>query len=142
MRVTLYNAQQAMTAMRELYAHAKPHLIAGKRMVLEVKEETRSSAANALLHATLSDIAKQLEWAGKPRDVECWKRLLTAAWLRARGESVELLPAIDGHGVDVVFRRTSSLSRRECSELQEYVYAWGVQQGVRFTAPEYAEADA
>jgi hypothetical protein len=62
--------------------------------------------------------------AGKKRDTEVWKRLMTAAWLRARGESVEVLPAIDGHGIDVVFRRTSSLTKAECSELLEFVLAW------------------
>ena len=70
-------------------------------------------------------MATQIEWAGKRRDVETWKRLLIAAWLRARGESVELLPALDGNGVDVVFARTSKLTGAECSELCEFIYAWG-----------------
>ena len=76
------------------------------------------------------------------RDVDTWKRLLTAGWLRARGESVEILPAIDGHGVDVVFRRTSNLTIKECAELIEYVHAWGAEQGVRFSAPEWMEEHA
>ena len=110
--------------MLELWAWAKPLLMAGHRLVVEIRPETRSTAQNARLHAMLGDIARQVEWAGKKRDTDTWKRLLTAAWLRARGESVELLPAIDGHGVDVVFRRTSKLTRAECSELCEYVMAW------------------
>ena len=119
-----YSAQQAHQSMLELWAWAKPLLMAGHRLVVEIRPETRSTAQNARLHAMLGDIARQVEWAGKKRDTDTWKRLLTAAWLRARGESVELLPAIDGHGVDVVFRRTSKLTRAECSELCEYVMAW------------------
>jgi len=46
---------------------------------------------------------------------------------------VELLPAIDGHGVDVVFRRTSSLTRAECAELADYILAWGDGEGVAWS---------
>lgn len=105
-------------------------------MVVTVKPETRSLAENAMLHAMLTEIADQVEWAGQKRDLEVWKRLLTAAWLRARGEGVEILPALDGHGVDVVFRRTSSLTRGECAELIEFIQCWAAEQGVKFKAVE------
>lgn len=126
----LWEPVQARKAFDAAYAHVKPLLIAGHRLTLTVKPEKRNSDQNARLHATLSDIAEQKEWAGAPRDVECWKRLMTAAWLRARGESVEVLPAIDGYGVDVVFRHTSRLTRRECAELITYVTAWADEHGV------------
>lgn len=138
--IILRDAQTGHAVYSELWPRIKAHLLAGHTLVLKVKPSTRSDAANRLLHATLRDIAKQVEWAGKKRDVDVWKRLLTAAWLRTRNEHVELLPAADGNGVDIVFRHTSQLTRAECSELQEYVYSWGVEHGVRFTAPEYAEA--
>ena len=89
-----------------------------------VAPATRSGEQNALLHSLLSEIAASVEWAGKRRDVETWKRLLTAAWLRARGEAIEMLPALDGNGVDIVFRRTSTLTRAECVELVDFVQAW------------------
>jgi hypothetical protein len=109
--------------------------------VLELRTETRSLAQNARLHAMLGDIARQVEWAGAKRDVEVWKRLLTAAWLRARGESVQVLPALDGHGVDVVFRRTSELSRSECSELTEFIDAWAAGHGVDFSEARQWQVD-
>lgn len=118
--------------MSKAWHSAKALLLAGHRLVLEVRPETRSSAQNAKLHAMLQDVARQVEWAGAKRDVTTWKRLMTAAWLRARGEPVEVLPAIDGHGVDIVFERTSRLSCGECAELIEFIQAWGAQQGVRF----------
>lgn len=97
---------------------------------VEIKPITRSLAQNAKLHALISDIARTLEWAGTKRDVETWKRLLTAAWLRARGEPIEMLPALDGHGVDIVFRRTSELTVNEMIELIEYIQAWAVGNGI------------
>jgi hypothetical protein len=97
---------------------------------VEIKPITRSLAQNAKLHALITDIAKTLEWAGAKRDVETWKRLLTAAWLRARGEPIEMLPALDGHGVDIVFRRTSELTVNEMIELIEYIQSWAVANGI------------
>lgn len=139
MKVVLYNAQQGHAALMSLLPQIKAMLTAGHRLTVEVKEMTRSVEQNAKLHACLSDISRQIEWVGKKRDVDTWKRLLTAAWLRARGESVEILPAVDGHGVDVVFRRTSNLTIKECAELLEFVQAWATENGVRLSAPEWME---
>ena len=127
----LYNAQQGHQAIQQAWAHAKGWLGAGgARLVLEIKPETRSDKQNRLLHAMLGDIAAQVEWAGAKRDAEVWKRLLVAAWCRARREQVELLPALDGHGVDIVFRRTSQLTRGECAELCDFIGAWCAENGV------------
>lgn len=95
--------------------------------VVQIKEPTRSGGQNAALHAMLTDIAARCEWIGRKWDLEVWKRLLTAAWCRATGESIVMLPALDGQGVDIVFRRTSSLSKRECSDLLEFVHCWAAE---------------
>jgi hypothetical protein len=121
-------AHKALTA--QVWPLLKAHLMAGHRMVVEVKQEKRSLAENAMLHALLTQISNQVEWAGKKRDVETWKRLLTAAWTRARGEHIEMLPALDGHGVDIVFRRTSQLTKAECAELIDFVQAWAAEHGI------------
>ena len=89
---------------------------------------TRSLAQNALLHALLTDISVSTPWAGELRDVETWKRLLTCAWMRATGQGALMLPAIDGHGFDVLYRRTSQLDVAEMTELIEYIQAWHVTQ--------------
>ena len=132
--IRCHNPQQAYTDMTQtVWPAIKGHLLAGGRpLTLEVREEKRSDAENRLLHAMLGHISKTQEWAGKRRDIETWKRLLVAAWCRARGEQVELLPALDGHGVDIVFRRTSLLTRKECAELIEFIFAWGSENDVTF----------
>ena len=113
-----------------LWPHIKNHLIAGKRGKLTFVEEGRNVDQNKILHAMIGYISKNMEWAGKRRDLETWKRLLVAAWCRARNEHIEILPALDGHGVDIVYLRTSKLTKAECSELIEYIYAWGVQNDI------------
>ena len=127
----LHNAQQGHGAIKQAWAHAKGWLMAGgQRLVLEIKPETRSDPQNRLLHATIAEIARQVEWAGAKRDPETWKRLLVSAWCRVHGEAVEILPALDGLGVDIVPRRTSKLTKAECSDLTEFVTAWAVEHGV------------
>lgn len=128
----LHNAQQAHACLTQAFAQLKPMLIAGHRFELSITPERRSTEANAKLHAELGEIASNVEWAGKKRDIETWKRLMTAAWLRARGESIEVLPALDGHGIDVVFRRTSSLTKAECAELIEFILAWKAEHMEQF----------
>ena len=98
--------------------------------VVEIRPKTRSLEQNALLHALIQEIAKSVIWAGSLREVDTWKRLLTAAWLRARGEPIEMLPAIDGNGVDIVFRRTADLTISEMNELIDYIQAWAIDQGI------------
>lgn len=91
----------------------------------------RSIEQNDKLHAILSDISKQHKWAGQFLDIEAWKRLMVAAWERANGHSAEFYPALDGHGLDVVYRRTSRMNKSEMSELVEYATAWAVEQGIK-----------
>ena len=129
----LRDVRKARLAFDALLEQVRPGLEAGKRYVLTVKEGTRTAAQNRMLHSRIGDVARHVEWAGSKRHPEVWKRLLTAAWLRAIGEQVELLPAIDGRGIDVVFRRTSELTRAECAELSEFVMAWGDDQGVAWS---------
>jgi hypothetical protein len=135
LNLSLWEPVSAYKALATAWTFIKPLLMAGHRLTLEVRQEKRSDAENRLLHAMLTYIAKNREWAGSKRDAETWKRLLTAAWLRARGEHVEMLPALDGCGIDVVFRRTSDLTRSECAELITFIYAWGADNDLEFPAP-------
>ena len=90
----------------------------------------RSVEKNAHLHAVLGEIAKQKQWAGQWLDATTWKRLLVAAFEREQKRSLEVYPAIDGHGVDVVYRRTSRMTQEEIRELIHFAEAWAIEQGV------------
>jgi hypothetical protein len=92
--------------------------------VVTIKPPTRNLEINAALHAKLTEIADSREWAGKRWDVETWKRLLVAAWSRATGQALVMLPALDGAGVDIVFRRTSAMTQAEVRELLTFIECW------------------
>ena len=101
--------------------------------VVEIKEPNRTLAENALLHAILTDLARQATWHGQKLPMEVWKRLCVAAWLREKGEKPLLVPALDGHGFDVVCEKTSRLTKKHCAELIDWIFAFGVELGVKFT---------
>lgn len=128
LKAHLYSPTQARQPFENAWRMAKSLLMAGNRCVLEVRPETRSDAQNKLLHALIGEIAATQEWAGKKHDTETWKRLLVASWTRARGEPTEILPALDGYGIDIVFRRTSKMTKAEVNELIEFIEAWRAMQ--------------
>ncbi|MCF7536173.1 recombination protein NinB [Pseudomonas petrae] len=102
-----------------------------------IKDLDRSSDQNRLLHAMLTDIANQVEHAGKKWDVLIWKRLLTAAWLREAGENPQFVPSLDGRGVDVIYERTSKLTVKQCASLLEWITAFAAEHQVRMTAKDH-----
>lgn len=99
-----------------------------------IKDLDRSSEQNRLLHKLLTQVSEQVTWHGQKLSVTVWKRLCTAAWLRESGHSPMLVPALDGHGIDMIFEHTSKLSVKQCGELIEWVTAFGSQEGVKWAA--------
>jgi NinB protein len=95
--------------------------------VVRIEQPKRNLDQNAALHAKITEIASRMEWCGKKLDAETWKRLLVGAWSRAVNEPVTMLPALDGNGVEIIFRRTSALTKRECSDLLEWINAWAAE---------------
>lgn len=126
MKFVIYNQkwrEKALEAVRN----------AGEDYVVTISEPSRSLVQNALLHAVLKDISDQVVWCGKKFDIDTWKRLCVAAWLRERNETPDLIPALDGKGFDVIYQQTSKLSVLECSQLIDWCFAFGAEQGVEFS---------
>ena len=127
----LYNAQQGHQAIKHAWEFAKGWLVAGgARLVLEVKPEKRSSQQNARLHAMLTELSLRVDWCGKKLPMEVWKRLCMAAWMREERQSPQLVPALDGNGVDIIYERTSRLTKDECGRLMEWIEAFAAERGV------------
>jgi hypothetical protein len=103
---------------------------------VEVRDPTRNSSQNRILHASLTDIATQAAWKGEKLSVDVWKRLALGAWMRESGRQPLMIPALDGKGFDIIYERSSNLSVKECSEFLEWVLALGSELGVKFTTNE------
>jgi hypothetical protein len=134
--MTMFEPVQAHKALTQtIWPAIKAAIMAGHRIVVEVKPETRTLPQNARLWAMLTDVSKQVDWYGRKLTPENWKDVLTAALTKQ-----DVVPGIDG-GFVVLGKSTSKMTKSEMAELQELIEAFGAQQGVRFTAPEYFDQD-
>jgi len=124
-------------AMRKLFILS--HDIARKRALeavnsapngyrVEVREPKRGLEQNSAMWAHLSDISEQTTHQGRKYDAETWKSI----FLNALGQEMRFVPTLDGKSVFPLGMRSSELSKREMSELIEFIIAWGVQNGVKF----------
>lgn len=121
-------AHKVLTSV--VWPEVKAQTMAGRRMVVEVRAETRSLEQNARLWAMLADISKQVEWYGHRLTPDEWKDVFSASLKRTK-----VVPGLDG-GFVVCGQSTSKMTIAEMCELQELMEAFGAQKGVRFTAQE------
>lgn len=108
--------------------------------VLTLQPPCRSLDQNSKLHACLSEISRQVKFQGGKLSSDDTKRLLLDAFCRVRqaegnplSNSGRLVPSLDGSGVVQLGLQSRSLSRADASEFIEYLIAWGVDQGVKFS---------
>ena len=127
MKVTLHNAQQAHTVLKDVWAKAKPYLMAGNKLVLTIEQEKRSQEQNALMWSVLTDLSKQVPWHGEKLTKEDYKDLLTAALKKQRA-----IPGIDG-GFVVLGMSTSKMSKQEMTDLITLAHAFGDERGVKWS---------
>ena len=131
----------------------------GQDYAIEVKEITRSISQNSRQWAMLADIAKQVGWRravwrgdrcvadgayvnfkdcpqARKLTSEEFKDVFTAAIRKPA-----MLGSLDGGGIVAVGLRTSKMSVREMSELQELMAAFGAERGVEWSEPPPREGD-
>ena len=127
--VECVNPVQAHLAMtKTIWPQLKNALMAGQRMVLEVKPSTRSLEQNARLWAMLTDISRQVDWYGRKLTPDEWKHVFSAALKKQ-----DVVPGIDG-GFVVLGLSTSKMTKAEMCDLQTLMEAFGAEKGVRFSA--------
>lgn len=125
----LYNAQQGYQALVTAFTHAKNWLMAGHRLILEIRPETRSSAQNRYLHAIFGDVAKQAEWMGKKRTAAEWKVLFCSGHAVATKCGAELIPGLEGEFLNVR-ESTARMGKARMASLLEYVICWCANNNV------------
>ena len=128
----MWEPVQAHKAIANLiWPNLKAQLTAGRRMVLELREEKRSDAQNRRLWAMLTEISQQVDWYGKKLAPEDWKAVFTASL-----KKMEVVPNLDGTGFVALGTSTSQMTKAEMSDMQTLMEAFGAERGVRFSAQE------
>lgn len=92
----------------------------------ELKEAKRSTDQNALMWASLTEIARQLPWHGVKLSADDWKLV----FLDALKSEMRLVPNIAGNGFINMGRSSSDLSKAEMSDLLELIFAFAAEHGV------------
>jgi hypothetical protein len=127
--VECHEPVQAHLAMsKTIWPQLKNALMAGHKMVLEIKPSTRSLEQNSRLWAMLTEISRQVDWYGRKLTPEEWKHVFTASLKKQ-----DVVPGLDG-GFVVLGMSTSKMTRAEMCDLQTLMEAFGAERGVRFSA--------
>jgi hypothetical protein len=129
--LTLHNAAFGHTQWVEAWRWTKAMLIAGHRMVVTIRKETRSLAQNSLMWSCLTDLSEQIKWDGTRRlTPEGWKDYLTA---HLNGQ--DLVPNMDGTGFIAIGRgkSTSEMTKAEMTAVIDLAHAFGDGRGVRWS---------
>jgi len=120
--------QAHLVMTKRIWPQLKSALMAGHKMVLEIKPQTRSLEQNARLWAMLDEISKQVDWYGRKLTAEEWKHVFSASLKKQ-----DVVPGLDG-GFVVLGLSTSKMTKAEMCDLQTLMEAFGAERGVRFSA--------
>jgi hypothetical protein len=96
--------------------------------VVTIKPPTRNLDQNARMWAMLTEVSQQVNWYGKKLTPEDWKHVFTASLRK-----LDVVPNLDGTGFVALGMSTSSMSKREFSDLMELIEAFGAERGVKFS---------
>ena len=98
--------------------------------VVTVKPPKRTLDQNAKLHAMATDLMMQKP-EGRSYPLRVWKVMALAMI----GKKVEFHPALDGEGVVPVSPSTARLTKAECADMIEAMYAYGAIHGIQWSEP-------
>lgn len=100
-----------------------------------VGPQQRTTEQNARLWASLTDISQQVIWHGRRLTAENWKHVFTASLRK-----LDVVPNLDGTGFVALGLSTSSMTRRELSDLLDLIGAFGADRGVVWSETEEVAA--
>lgn len=129
-QITLYSPTQAAANMPRVLDWIKAMTLAGHRLVLSIRTETRSTKQNAMMWSCLTDLSNQVTWFGKKLTKEGWKDFITGHL-----DGQDLVPNMDGTGFISIQRgrSTSAMTIREMVAVIDLCHAFGADQGVKWS---------
>lgn len=93
---------------------------------VEFKEAKRTTDQNAIMWASLTEIARQVPWHGVRLSADDWKLIFIASL----NQEMRLVPNLDGNGFVNLGRSSSNLSKSEMSDLLELIFKFAAERGV------------
>lgn len=137
----LYGAHQ-LPQLVEMFRHIKALLLAGHRLLVSFGPEAQSRDQQEKYHAMIGEVAQQAKHLGAKWDAEDWKRLLLDRFARETGRAVgKVIPNLSGDGVVEVGILSRRFSKRTANEFIEWLSAWGADNGVEFSDPQWIDPE-
>ena len=96
-------------------------------VVITLGREKRTESQNKKMWPLLQDVSEQVKWYDQWLMPEDWKNMFTAALRKSK-----VVPGIDG-GVVVLGISTSTMRKKEFSNLIELIYAFGAEHEVKWS---------
>lgn len=129
----------AHTEARQRAIQAVSEAPAGFSVVIAPPQKKREQEEK--YHAMIGDIARQVEYAGRKWDAEDMKRLLIdefAEEMRQAGTPLHhdsrVIPSFDGRRIVQLGIQSRQFYVKEASDFVEYLFAFGAQHGVVWSA--------
>ena len=98
---------------------------------VEFKAPKRTLPQNDRFWAMLTDISTQKTHTGRKFTPDQWKVL----FMHACGREVQFLPSLDGATFIPWGQSSSDLSKDEMTDLIEFMFAWGAENGIIWSDP-------
>lgn len=132
--VQMWEAVQAWNAILAIWPRVKALLIAGHRLVLEIRFESKTREQEMKYHAMIGEIAQQAQHLGAKWGAEDWKRLLIDKFARETGRTHgRVIPNLDNNGVVELGASSRKFSKKVAIEFIDWLEAWGAMNGCEFT---------
>ena len=121
MRYDLDSYEQAQALMKNLWPKVREALVYGKKLTLEIKEQSKSREQEEKYHAIIGDIAKQAQHMGAKWSAEDWKRLLVDQFVREIGlTGGKVIPNLDATGIVQLGFQTRNFTTGQGSKFIEF----------------------
>lgn len=133
-----FDQSNARAAMAAIKAFVIEMLLSGGVSVL-IRRPSRTRAQREKAHSLIGEISKQVSVYGKKFELQIWKAKLVDQFekdLIGMGDWLEhpsrVTSSIDGERMVSLRASTEDFNRKEYSQFIEFIYAQGVEMGVKW----------
>jgi hypothetical protein len=131
MKYDLDSYEQAQSLMTSIWPKVREALVYGKKLTLEIKQQSKSREQERLYHELIGQIAKQAQHVGSKWSADDFKRLLVDQFAREIGlTGAKIVPNLDGTGFVQLGVQTRKFTVDQGSQFIEWLYAWAANNGV------------
>ena len=119
--------------MREVWPDVVNQLQAGKKLVVEIREWSKSREQEKHYHALINRIAREAQHLGAKWSSKDWKRFLVDQFSRDNPRETEIsriVASLDGSGIVQLGEQTSEFGIARASEFITWLEAWATEKGI------------